>query len=164
MTGRPRKRFSSESSDEEFNFFFGTGVPRGCVEIWLAMAEGKHPTMEGKFGVARDGLKQRVDADPNDPKLLSALGIVDAALGRKDDAIREARRAVELRPISQDAMDGPTHVYSLAVVYAWTDESDLAFEQLAILAKASSVGQVTDNLSSNPGLILFAKILGLTSC
>jgi hypothetical protein len=69
---------------------------------------------------------------------LSALGVVDAALSRKDDAIQEARHAVELQSISQDAMDGPSHVYSLAVVYAQTNEPDLAFQELAILARTTS--------------------------
>jgi serine/threonine protein kinase/TolB-like protein/Tfp pilus assembly protein PilF len=132
------KQILSNNSNEELIFFCGTAVPRRCVEIWLAMVCGEHPTGEGRFGLARDELKQRLDQDPNDPKLLSALGIVDAALGRKDDAIAEARHAVELQPISQDAMDGPGYVYSLAVVYAQTNEPDLAFQQLAILAKAPS--------------------------
>jgi len=88
--------------------------------------------------LARDELKERLGPHPSDPKLLSALGIVDAALRRKDDAIEEARRAVELRSVSQDAIDGSTYVYSLAVVYAQTSEPDLAFQQLAILAGVNS--------------------------
>jgi TolB-like protein/Tfp pilus assembly protein PilF len=132
------KEILSNSPHKELIFFCGTAVPRGCVEIWLARVRGEHPTMEGRFGSARDELKQRLDADPSDPQLLSALGIVDCALGRKDEAIQEARHAVELQSISQDAMDGPSHVYSLAVVYAQTNEPDLAFQQLAILARTTS--------------------------
>ena len=45
---------------------------------------------------------------------------------------------MELEKISEDAMDGPSHVYSLAVVYAQTHEPELAFQQLAILAKTPS--------------------------
>jgi hypothetical protein len=59
-------------------------------------------------------------------------------LGRKDEAIQEAKHALELEPIAKDAMEGPSHVYSLAVVYAQTGEPDLAFQQLAILAKTPS--------------------------
>jgi serine/threonine protein kinase/Tfp pilus assembly protein PilF len=132
------KEILSDSSNEELIFFCGTAVPRACVEIWLAMVCGDRPTMEGRFGSARDELKQRLDQDQSNPRLWSALGIVDAALGRKDDAIEEARRAVELQPISHDAMDGPSHVFSLAVVYAQTDQPDRAFEQLDILARIPS--------------------------
>jgi serine/threonine protein kinase len=132
------KEILSDNSNKELIFFCGTAVPQACVEIWLAMVCGDHPTMEGRFGSARDELKQRLDQDQSDPKLLSALGIVDAALGRKGDAIEEARRAVELQPISQDAMDGPSYLFSLAVVYAQTDQPDRAFEQLDILARIPS--------------------------
>jgi serine/threonine protein kinase len=132
------KEILSDDSNKELIFFCGTAVPRACVEIWLAMVCGDHPTMEGRFGSAREELKQRLDQDQSDPKLLSALGIVDAALGRKDDAIEEAKRAVELQPISRDAMDGPSYVFSLAVVYAQTDQPDRAFEQLDILARIPS--------------------------
>jgi tetratricopeptide (TPR) repeat protein len=132
------KEILRNSPHEELVFFCGTAVPRACVEIWLAMVSGEHPTMEGRFGSARDELKQRLDAAPSDPQLLSALGVVDAALGRKEDGIEEARHAVELQSISQDAMDGPSHVYSLAVVYAQTNEPDLAFRELAFLAGTTS--------------------------
>jgi hypothetical protein len=67
--------------------------------------------------------------------LLSALAIVDALLAHKEDAIKEAQRAVEMLPISQDGMDGPGVLANLAVVYAWTDQPDLAFDQLAVLTK-----------------------------
>jgi hypothetical protein len=60
---------------------------------------------------------------------------LDAGLGRKEEAISEARRAVELRPITQDSMFGPDYVRTLALVYAWTGEPALAIEQLEIIAK-----------------------------
>jgi hypothetical protein len=61
------------------------------------------------------------------------LGVVDAFLGRKQEAIEEATRAVELRQISQDALEGPYILACLAGVYAWTNEPDLAFRELAKL-------------------------------
>jgi hypothetical protein len=60
--------------------------------------------------------------------------MVDAAPGNKEDAISEGRRAVELLPVTKDAMGGAMLVRNLAIVYAWTGESDLAFEQLAVAA------------------------------
>jgi serine/threonine protein kinase len=110
-------------------------IPRGCGEIYLAALQGKHPTMETGFGAARDQLAQRVEAYPDDVELLSVLGDIDALLGRKQEAIEEAARAVELRPISQDAEEGPFILGNLAEVYEWTNEPDLAFRVLAILAK-----------------------------
>ena len=74
------------------------------------MARREHPEMEGRFEAARDELKQKLEAQPDDAELLSALGIVDAVLGRKKEAIQEASRAVELRPISEDAVEGPVTI------------------------------------------------------
>ena len=65
---------------------------------------------------------------PIAPQLLSNLAVVDALLGHKEEAISEAKRAVEMWPISKDAMVGPSLVINLAVVYAWSNELDLAFE------------------------------------
>jgi hypothetical protein len=53
-----------------------------------------------------------------------------AALGEKEAAIRAGARAVELEPISKDAVNGPVFVGHLAIIYAWTGEKDLALEQL----------------------------------
>ena len=70
--------------------------------------------------------------------LLSELAVTDALLSHKETAIEEAKHAVELLPISKDALDGPVMQLNLAVVYAWTDESDLAFQQLNSLVKVPS--------------------------
>jgi serine/threonine-protein kinase len=110
-------------------------IPRGCGEICLAALRGQHPTMESGFAAARDQLAQRVEAHPDDVELLVVLGGTDALLGRKREAIEEATRAVELRPISQDALEGPWILGELAFVYAWTNEPDQAFRELAILVK-----------------------------
>jgi tetratricopeptide (TPR) repeat protein len=92
-----------EKSPNEEIVFGGAIVPRRCMDIWLEMVQGNHPTME-EFGVTREQLYQKVEADPTDPALLSTLGCVDIALGRKQLAISEAKRAVEMLPISKDAM------------------------------------------------------------
>ena len=60
---------------------------------------------------------------------------IDAGLGRKDDALREGRRACELLPISQDAVDGASLAVNLAHIYAWTGEKDLAIEQIAAIER-----------------------------
>ncbi len=65
----------------------------------------------------------------------AATARLDAGLGQKEDAIREARRAVDLVPIAKDSVNGPIYVDNLAQVYAWTGERDRALEQLEIVAK-----------------------------
>jgi hypothetical protein len=56
--------------------------------------------------------------------------MIDAALGRSDEAIREGRRAVELLPLNQDSINGALAMSYLAVIYSWTGQKDLALEQL----------------------------------
>jgi tetratricopeptide (TPR) repeat protein len=70
--------------------------------------------METEFAAARDQLNQKVETHLEDVALLSVLGLVDAALGRKREAIEEAKRAVEMLPISKDAFEGPSLLYNLA--------------------------------------------------
>jgi hypothetical protein len=80
-------------------------------------------------------LNQKVQKAPDNGPLLSQLAVVDALLNNKETAIAEAKRAVDLLPISKDTMAGPYLQTNLAVVYAWTNESDLAFQTLNSSAK-----------------------------
>ena len=83
----------------------------------------------------RDELNRKIDKNPDDPQLLSILGLVDAALGRKEEAIQEARHAAEMLPISKDAEAGPGLVTNLAIVYGLTGERELAFQELTLAVK-----------------------------
>jgi hypothetical protein len=87
----------------------------------------------------------------NRPDFLTALTLADVALGRKEESIQEGRRAIEMRPISEDVEDGPVIARSVAVVYAWANQSDFAFEQLNILIKMPSYLLVTyGDLQTDP--------------
>ncbi len=126
----------SKSPNEEIRFF-GPLVPRRIVALWLDLVQGNHPTIE-EFGAAREQLYRKVEADRTDPFLLAALALADAALGRQEESIQEGRRAIEMRPISEDVEDGPVIARNVAAVYAWANQSDYAFEQLNILIKMPS--------------------------
>jgi serine/threonine protein kinase/Tfp pilus assembly protein PilF len=122
----------SKAPDEDLfaGFNLKVAIPRGCGEIWLAALEGKHPTMDtAGFAAVRYQLEQRVIAHPDDVDLLGVLGTIDAFLGRKSEAIEEATRAMG----KVDAVEKFFIRLSLAQVYAWTNEPDLAFHELAIL-------------------------------
>lgn len=84
---------------------------------------------------ARDQLNRKVGKNPEDPILLSTLGTIDAALGRKQEAIQEAKRAIETVPISKDGEIGPGLVTNLAIVYELTNELELAFQGLSVSVK-----------------------------
>jgi TolB-like protein/Tfp pilus assembly protein PilF len=122
--------------EDDGNFGYATvPVPAGCYSILLARLQGERVDANPSFVETREELSRNVQASAGNALLLSALGIVDALLAQKEKALIEARRAVEMLPTVRDAIDGPGVLANLAVVYAWTDESDLAFQQLAVLAK-----------------------------
>ena len=82
------------------------------------------------FASARAEQEQLVQAHPDYAPPLCVLALIDAALGRKDDALAEARKAVELVPVEKDALNGPLAIKYLAIAAAWAGEKDLACEQL----------------------------------
>src|SRR5207245_1249789 len=75
---------------------------------------------------------------PDYAEELCVLGMIDAALGRKQDAIREGKRAVALLPPSTDATTGTRLDEYLAVIYAWTGETKAALDEVARLAHSPS--------------------------
>jgi len=77
------------------------------------------------FTAARAEQEEIVETQPN-------YGPALCALGRKEEALLEGRRAVELCPIQKDAHGGIAMVKYLAMIAAWVGEKDLASEQLAI--------------------------------
>jgi hypothetical protein len=70
-------------------------------------------------------LSQTVQKSPGDADLLSKLSVVNALLGKKQDAITEGKRAAKILHFSRDAVNGPEIVKNLVVVYAWTGELEL---------------------------------------
>jgi tetratricopeptide (TPR) repeat protein len=84
------------------------------------------------FAAARAEQEKVIRPQPDYAPALCVLGLIDAALGRKDEALREGRRAVALVPVEQDAISGTRMIVYLAMIAAWVGDRDLACEQLAI--------------------------------
>jgi serine/threonine-protein kinase len=109
--------------------------PRSWCDGVVAQMRGDKAAARTAFTNARTEAAKLVAEQPGYANALCVLGMADAALGNKEDAIREGRRAVELLPVTKDAVIGPLLVQNLALIYAWTGEKDLAFEQLAAAAR-----------------------------
>ena len=92
------------------------------------------------FIAARAGQEKTVQAQPNYGPAWCVLGVVDAALGRKEEALREGRRAVELLPVEKDPVNGMVMIKYLAMIAAWVGEKDLACEQLATAVRCPTSG------------------------
>jgi TolB-like protein/Flp pilus assembly protein TadD len=144
------------------------GVRGGAVEFTRAYAEGLVARMKGDedgaraaFSAARTEQEKFVRAQPDEwtqSSALCSLGLIDAALGRKQEALSEGRRAVELTPITKDALNGTDISYFYAAICAQVGERDLAIEQLKTLAQipaGASYGDLRldpfwDSLRSDP--------------
>jgi TolB-like protein/Tfp pilus assembly protein PilF len=96
----------------------------------FARLKGDVAAAEMHFLVARAKQAKIVEAQPDYGPALCVLGEIDAALGRKEDALREGRRAADLTPLTKDAINGKHIMARLAAIYGWVGEKDLAIEQL----------------------------------
>ncbi len=104
--------------------------PRSFFEGLAARARNDASGAGTAFTAARIELEKILREQPDNAEALSALGKIDAALRRKEDAVREGRRAVELLPVTKDAVTGAELLRDLAIIYAWVGEKDLAIKQL----------------------------------
>ena len=109
--------------------------PRSFCEGVAARARGDEATAHAAFLAAHAELERTVSEQPGYGPALCVLGLIDAALGRKDEALREGRRAIELLPITKDSIDGAELMKYVGVIYAWCGEKDLAIKQIAATLK-----------------------------
>jgi len=110
-------------------------VPRGFFDGQISRSLGDLVQANATFDVARDKIEQKLRDDSDNGLLHGILCVIDAGLGRREQALSEGRRAVELRPVSKDAVDGPVALTRLAMAYTWLGEKDPVIEQLSLLAK-----------------------------
>jgi cytochrome c-type biogenesis protein CcmH/NrfG len=75
-------------------------------------------------------LEKIVQAQPDYGPSLCVLGLIDAALGRKDLALDEGRRAIELTPVEKDFVNGSVGLQYFAITAAWAGDEELALQQL----------------------------------
>jgi hypothetical protein len=90
------------------------------------------------FVAARAEQEKIVQGQPSYGPALCVLGLIDAGLGRKEEALREGRRAVELLPVEKDAIRGKAMIRYLAKIAAWVGDNDLACEELTIATRVPS--------------------------
>jgi TolB-like protein/Flp pilus assembly protein TadD len=118
--------------DEAINF------SRPFVEGIIARVGKDDEKARSAFTAARAEQEKIIHAQPNYGPPLCVLGLIDAGLGRKEEALREGRRAVELLPVEKDAINGTAMIKYLAMIAAWVGDDDLACEQLAVAIRPPS--------------------------
>jgi TolB-like protein/class 3 adenylate cyclase/Tfp pilus assembly protein PilF len=117
---------------------YAVHLTRSVIDGVLARMTKDEGKARSAFTAARAEQEKTVQAQPNYGPALCALGLIDAGLGRKEEALREGRRAVELLPVEKDAINGPLMIEYLAMIAAWVGDKDLACEKLAIAVRPPS--------------------------
>jgi TolB-like protein/Flp pilus assembly protein TadD len=115
---------------------------QGCIDL----AQGDNVAAQKSFEMARPVFEKAVEEAPDSATRRANLGWFYAFSGRKEDALREGRRAVELKPESKDAFDGAGMNSYLALIYARVGENDLAFPLIERLLKTPGA---VDSLDSS---------------
>jgi TolB-like protein/Tfp pilus assembly protein PilF len=104
---------------------------RLLMEGVIARMSKDNERARSAFAAARAEQEKVIQAQPNFGPAWCVLGLIDAALSRNEDALREGWRAVELLPVEKDALRGPVMIKYLAVIAAWAGDNNLACQQLA---------------------------------
>jgi TolB-like protein/Tfp pilus assembly protein PilF len=94
------------------------------------------------FEAARAQQEKIVQAQPDYGPALCVLGLIDAALGRKDLALDEGRRAIALTPVEKDVNNGSRVLQYFAITAAWAREKELALQQLEAGLRAPDASQM----------------------
>ncbi|PYJ69692.1 MAG: hypothetical protein DME75_10555, partial [Verrucomicrobia bacterium] len=110
--------------DIDLSFYY----PKSWYQAMIARAKGDTTRATAAFRECREILVQRLIVKPEHARTIAVLAQVDAGLGQKDLAIREAQHAIDLMPISKDIYDGALVLEGLAQVYTWSGERDHAIE------------------------------------
>jgi tetratricopeptide (TPR) repeat protein len=109
---------------------YGVNCPRAYWEGVVARWQGDSAKAQSAFKAAGSEVEKLLAKQPDFAAAISLLGVIDAGLGRKEQAIQEGRHACELLPIAKDAISGMGLAVNLAQIYTWTGEKDRAIEQI----------------------------------
>src|SRR5436853_6164156 len=97
----------------------GVPLPKSYLQACVDLVRGNVAKARAEFEAARPAIEKTVANSPQDGIRHGQLGLLYAFLGRKDDALREGQRAMELKPISHDVIEGAVveDFYTLICVY-----------------------------------------------
>jgi tetratricopeptide (TPR) repeat protein len=129
---------------------YAVHLTRSVIDGILARMGKDEDKARSAFTAARAEQEKTVQAQPSYGPALCVLGLIDAGLGRKEEALREGRRAVELLPVEKDALSGVFMVTYLGLIAAWVGDKDLAFEQLATAVRLPGGSLSYGELKLNP--------------
>lgn len=113
-------------------------IPKALFKAYAYQLLGDNERARAQYESAREFLEREVEKRPDDDRIRASLGNVYAGLGRTDEAVREAKLAVALMPVSENAVVGPFRVVDLAFTYTLLGERESAIDQLEYLLSIPS--------------------------
>jgi serine/threonine-protein kinase len=122
-------RISKQAAETTF-VFNATKYPKKWYEGLAARMRGDKKGAQAAFTAARREVEKAVLADASDGRALSLLAMIDAGLGRQEQAVQEAEHACDLEPFENFGQNAPIVRCNLAVVYAWNGQFDFAISEL----------------------------------
>ena len=128
------------SSQHALFWWSSVHFPDAWLEALAARLQGNDDAARKAFEAARPQMEENVKRNPANGVALSFLAIVDAGLGRTEEALEEARRAREMCPFDRSNLQAVIARCNLAAVYAWTGHNDLAVEELKPLVERPGGG------------------------
>jgi TolB-like protein/Flp pilus assembly protein TadD len=138
------KKILETSSAEETSYSIAGLTPKIFLEGCTNIAQGDNASAQKAFEEARPACEAAVKEAPESAERHASLGWLYALMGRKDEAIEEGQRAVELKPESKDAVDGSLLSGYLALIYARVGENDLAIPLIEHLLATPGAVDSTD--------------------
>ena len=137
MLGRdlPGAKAVLGNSRELIPTILGAPVPKSYFAGCIALAGGHQAEGLEMFENARPSMEGEALAVPNDALRHARLGLLYAYMGRKEDALREGERAVEITPVSEDAVEGHQWLCNLALIHARLGDADRAIRMIESLLR-----------------------------
>jgi len=112
--------------------------PHALLAALAYRAMGRPDEANRQFEEARLALEHELETQPEDPRYHASLGLAYAGLGQKEQAVREGERAVELLPLSLDAMYGLPYLVDRATIYAMVGDDAAAVSDIQRLLAVPS--------------------------
>ena len=108
----------------------GAPLPKSYLQGCIDLVRNDTARAQIDFEAARPALEKTVANSPQDPTRHAQLGLLYAFMGRKEDALREGQRAVELKPLTRDVIEGAIAQAFQALIFARTGETDRATSEI----------------------------------
>src|SRR6266513_3183110 len=120
---------------ENINSQTGVPLPKGYLQACVFLVRGDTAKAQAEFEAARPAIEKLVADSPQDGTRRAQLGLLFAFLGRKEDALREGKRAMELKPITDDVIEGAVVEAFYALICARLGMNDETISRIERLLK-----------------------------